>query len=119
MARGVLVTASMKPHNPMQHGTGGPITGEGDKLAARRYNRGAREFIAEGKVDEAAHDAKVWVEREPEDASRAEDRARRGPHHGVRASVDELVAKGRSVVDRLRPLVERAADKVRSRIRNK
>lgn len=97
----------MKPNNNQ---------GEGDKVSARHYNRDLREFIADGKVDEAAHEAKEWVEREPDDASRAEAKAARGPRTGgVRVSVQELVEKGRSIVDRVRPIVERAADKVRAR----
>ena len=109
----------MKPHNPTHNGPRDrePNQGEGDKVSARHYNRGAREFVADGKVDDAAHEAKVWVEREPADAARAEQKAARGPHHGVRVSVEELLDKGRSVVDRIRPYVERAADKVRNRIR--
>lgn len=92
--------------------------GEGDKLSARRYNRDVREFIAEGKVEDAAHEAREYLEREPDEAARAEERAKRGPR-GTRVSVDELVAKGRTVIDRVRPIVKRAADRVRSRLGRK
>lgn len=94
------------------------MQGEGDKLSARHYNRHLREFIAEGKVDEAAHDAAAYVERDPDDAMQAEERAKRGPR-SKRVSVDELVAKGRSVVDRVRPLIERATHKLRTRFGRK
>ena len=95
------------------------MQGEGDRISARHYNRDLREFIAEGKVDDAAYDARLYVERDPEDAERAEEEARRGPPRGRRASVDELVAKGRSVVDRVRPYVERASQRLRSRFGRK
>ena len=105
----------MSPRNNSQD----PNQGEGNKLSARHYNRDLREFIAEGKVDEAAHEARLYVERDPDDAERAEEAAKRGPRSRKRVSVDELVAKGRSVVDRVRPYVERAADKLRSRFGRK
>ena len=84
----------MKTHNPNQ--------GEGDRVSARRYNRDVREFVAEGKVDQAAEDARRFLEREPEAAANAEAKAKRGPKkHGTRVSVDELVAKGRTVIERV------------------
>jgi hypothetical protein len=102
----------MKPTNS------DPNQGEGDKLSARHYNRNVREFVQEGKVDDAAHDAADYVAREPEDAARAEQKARRGPR-GTRVSVDELIAKSRTVVDRVRPYVDRAVGAVRSRLRRR
>ena len=90
------------------------MQGEGDRLSARRYNRDVREFIAEGKVDSAAHDAEAYVERDPEDAARAEKTAQRGPH-ATRVSVEELIAKGRTIVDRVRPYIQRASQKLKSR----
>lgn len=102
----------MKPHDPDQN------QGEGDRRSARLYNRDVRRFVVDGKVDEAAREAKQFVESEPEAAARAEAAARRGPHrtHGTRASVDELIAKSRTIVDRVRPLVERVARRVRRRL---
>jgi len=94
------------------------MQGEGDKSSARHYNRDLREFIAEGNVDEAAEDARLYVERDPGDAERAEAAAKRGPR-GKGVSVDDLIAKGRSVVDRVRPYVERASQKLRSRFGRK
>lgn len=89
--------------------------GEGDKASARHYNNKVREFVAEGKVDEAARDAKAYVESSPREADRAERKARKGPR-GTRVSLDELMAKGRSIVDRVKPMVERATSKLRSRL---
>jgi hypothetical protein len=119
VAREVLSHFGMKPHNPIQNGTKDPNQGEGDRISARHYNRAVREFKADGKVEDAAREAKVWVEREPEDAMRAEQQAKRGPHRGTRVSAAELVEKGRSVVDRIRPLVDRAANAIRSRLHRK
>jgi hypothetical protein len=96
----------MKPHNPGQN------QGEGDRRSARLYNRDVRHFVADGKVEDAAREAKEYVERAPHIAARDEAKARRGPH-GTRASVDELIAKSRTVVDRIRPLVKRVAARVR------
>jgi hypothetical protein len=69
-----------------------------------------------GKVEGAARRAKAYVERDPEGAARAEAKARRGPRsRGTRASVDELVAKSRTVADHVRRVVAR----VRARLRRK
>jgi hypothetical protein len=104
----------MRPRNTSQD----PNQGEGDKASARHYNRDLREFIAEGKVDEAAEEARVYVERDPDDAERAEAKAKRGPR-GKGVSVDELIAKGKTVVDRVRPYIARASQKLRSRLGRK
>ena len=95
-----------------------PNQGEGDKVSARHYNSEVREFIADGKVDEAAREAAHYIEAEPRDAERAEKKARKGPTSS-RVSVDELVAKGRTVIDRVRPIVDRVVDRVRSRLNRK
>jgi hypothetical protein len=101
----------MKPHNTDQN------QGEGDRKSARRYNNDVRRFVAEGNVDEAAREAKDYVERDPRGAARAEEKAQRGPNgsRGTRASVDELIAKGRTIVDRIRPVVDRVASRIRRR----
>ncbi|MBA3396868.1 MAG: hypothetical protein H0T89_29830 [Deltaproteobacteria bacterium] len=104
----------MKPDNSSQGGNN-RNQGEGDKVSARHYNRHVREFVANGKVEDAAREAKMYVERDPADAERAEQRARRGPKGGTRVSVDELMAKGRSVVDRVRPMALRLKQKLLSR----
>jgi hypothetical protein len=100
----------MKPHNPDQN------QGEGDRRSARLYNRDVRRFVADGKVEDAAREAKDFVERDPEAAAHAEAKARRGPQHGTRASVDDLIAKSRTIVDRIRPFVDRVAERVRRRL---
>ena len=93
--------------------------GEGDRKSARRYDRNVREFIADGKVEDAANEARRFIERDPGEAAKAERVARRGPGGGRWASVDELVAKGHSVVDRMKPFVERAVSRLRARFAGK
>jgi hypothetical protein len=80
--------------------------GEGDRISAHRYRRHVHEFVAGGQVEPAARDAEAYVERAPDDAARAEARARRGPR-STRVSLDELVAKGHTVIDRMEALVRR------------
>jgi hypothetical protein len=94
----------MKPDKPNSEGN----QGEGDKLSARRYGRHVREFVAGGHVEPAARDAESYVERAPGDAERAEHDARRGPR-STRISLDELVARGHTVLDRVQRLVRRVA----------
>lgn len=110
VAREVLVCVGMKPHDENKD----PNQGEGDRISARRYNEDVRGFVAEGKVDPAAREAAQFVEAEPAEAKAAEARAKRGPH-GTRVSVDELVAKGKTVIDRVRPIVERVVERVKSK----
>ena len=107
----MLVYAGMKPQDDSKD----PNQGEGDRISARRYNKDVRGFVAEGKVDPAARDAAQFVEAEPEEAKAAEQRAKRGPHGGTKVSVDELVARGRTVIDRVRPIVERVVERVKAR----
>lgn len=95
-----------------------PNQGEGDKVSARHYNREVREFIADGKVDEAAREAAHYVESDPRDADRAEKQARKGPT-ASKVSVEVLVAKGRTVIDRVRPMVDKVVERVRSRLSRK
>lgn len=111
----MLVNLGMKPENQNDN-PAGANQGEGDKVSARHYNRAAREFVADGKVDPAAREAARYVETEPTDAKRAEEAARKGPRGGTRVSVDDLVAKGRTVIDRVRPIVDRVVDRVRSKM---
>ncbi len=95
-----------------------PNQGEGDRAAARRYDRNAREFVEEGKVSEAAQDARQYVESEPAEAAAAEQAAKHGPgSRGI--SVDELVAKGQSLVERVKPVVGRAVSNLRKRFGRK
>jgi hypothetical protein len=96
----------MKPENPTNQG-------EGDRVSARRYDEHVREFVAGGQVEPTARAAEQYVERTPDDAARAERKARRGP--STRVSLDELVAMGRTVVERIRPIVDRTVGKLRAR----
>jgi hypothetical protein len=96
-----------------------PNQGEGDKVSGRRYDRHVREFIAEGKVPDAANEARLFVERDPDDARKAEETAKRGPKSSRFASVDQIVARGQSVIERVRPTVERAARNLRARFGRK
>jgi len=105
----------MNPDKPTQPDAN---QGEGDRVSSRHYNEQAREFVERGKVEPAARSAEAYVEQEPGDAARAERAAKRGPHTS-RVSIDELVAKGRTVVDRVRPIVDRAVGKLRARLARK
>lgn len=110
LARAVLGYADMSQHKD-------PMQGEGDRASARRYDSNVRQFVGEGKVDDAAHEAEQYVERDPEGAAEAEAAAKRGPSR--RVSVDEIIAKGHSLVDRVRPIVGRAVDSVKARLGRK
>jgi hypothetical protein len=79
--------------------------GEGDRASARRYDRNAERFVKDGNVEPAAKSAEQFVEQHPAEASRDERKAKRGPS-GL-PTLDELIAKGRQLVARLR---ERFAD---------
>lgn len=107
----MLVYAGMKPQDESKD----PNQGEGDRISARRYNEDASGFVAEGKVEPAAREAARFVEAEPEEAKAAEQRAKRGPH-ASKVSVDELVARGRTVIDRVRSIVERVVERVKARL---
>lgn len=95
-----------------------PNQGEGDRVSARRYDKHVQEFVSEGKVAEAATSARDYVEKEPGEAKAAEAAAKRGPK-GRLLSVDEIVSKGHSVVERVRPLVSRAVGRFRERFGRK
>jgi len=104
----------MKPENTPHD----PNQGEGDRVAARHYNQQLRDFVDGGKVDPAARDAETFVERNPIEAQRAERRAKRGPA-STRVSLDDLIAKGKTVLDRVRPIVERGVARLRARFARK
>ena len=95
MARGVLLLVGMNKD---------PNQGEGDKKSGMRYDKHAEKFVAEGKVEDAAEKARLFVERHPDDARRAEQKAKRGPTTSW-AAVDDLVKKGRTLFERLRHAV--------------
>jgi hypothetical protein len=95
-----------------------PNQGEGDRASARRYDRHVQDFVADGKVADAANAAREYVDREPAEAKAAETAAKRGPK-GRLLSVDEIVSKGHSVIDRVRPIVSRALGSLRTRFGRK
>ena len=95
-----------------------PNQGEGDRISARRYDANVRRFVEEGKVENAADDARDYVESDPAEAKAAEEAAKRGPS-GRRVSVDEIVAKGHTLIERVRPMVDRAVGKLRNRFAKK
>lgn len=105
----------MKPGNPTQ---GDANQGEGDRISARHYNEQLRDFVASGKVEPAAREAEEYVEHNRDEAARAERRARRSPR-GTETSLDEIVAKGRTIVERVRPIVDRALGRLRARFGRK
>ena len=82
-----------------------PNQGEGDRIAARRYDQHLESFVAEGKPAGAANDARAWVDAHPDEAAHAEQSARKGPHlhgaHGargaLRSALDGVVAWFRSL----------------------
>lgn len=105
----------MKPEKPTHRDAN---QGEGDRVSARRYNKEVRAFVAGGKVEPAAREAQAYVAKKPEDAARAERKAKRGPR-STRSSLDELVAQGHMVVGRMRPVVDRAVGRLRARFGKK
>ena len=104
----------MKPEKPTERDAN---QGEGNRVAARHYNERLREFVASGRVEPAARAAESYVERWPADAARAERRARRGPHTHV--TLDEMVAKSRPIVERVRPIFDRVVGRLRARFHRK
>lgn len=98
LARVVLMHSRMSQKDPNQ--------GEGDRVSARRYDGHVRDFVAEGKVDPAAGDARAYVEREPEDAAKAEAAAKRGPV-GASVLMESVITRGQSLLERVRPVVAR------------
>jgi len=69
-----------------------PNQGEGDRIAARRYNRDLREFISEGRVEPAARQAELYVEAHPDEATRAERKAKHGPMGWLARTVESIRA---------------------------
>jgi hypothetical protein len=102
----------MNPDKPISRDAN---QGEGDRVSARKYNQQVREFAESGNVEPAARSAEAYVESNPREAARAERDAKRGPG----SARSELSAIGRGVVDRLRPIVDRAVGKLRARLNRK
>lgn len=82
-----------------------PNQGEGDRASARRYDKHLRDFISGGKVEPAATEARGFVDTKPDEAAAAERAAKRGPNGHI---YDDLVAKARSWLARLRETAHRA-----------
>jgi len=66
--------------------------GEGDKISAQRYNKDLRSFIAEGKVDPAARNARDFVDTQPDLAARDERNAKHGPMSWLQRTIDNVRA---------------------------
>jgi hypothetical protein len=49
------------------------VQGEGDHEADRRYREATERFIAEGKVEPAAEEARRAMEEDPEELEKAEE----------------------------------------------
>lgn len=56
--------------------TGGDQGGEGDYDAARRHRASAERFVAEGRVEEAAHEAEPLSDADARELREAEQRGR-------------------------------------------
>ena len=102
----------MKSDKPTQDGN----QGEGDRSSVRRYARHLREFVAGDKVEPSARGPEAYVERLPPDSTREERGARRGPHH-TRVSVEELMARGHTVLGRLQRALHRVFGRFTRRLR--
>jgi hypothetical protein len=99
----------MKADKPTQDGN----HGERDRERDRAVHRYVREFVASGEVEPVTRDADPRIELAPEPPPpppdrRAERKARRGPPP-TKVPLDELVAKGHTVIDRVQLLMRRIA----------
>jgi hypothetical protein len=64
-------------HDTASQSGGQRNEGEGNKTAARRYNKAQREFVKSGRVDQAASEAAEAVSgSEKDDLKRAEEAGR-------------------------------------------
>ena len=81
-----------------------PNEGEGNRTDARRYDQDVRDFVATGKVAEAATDARAALDLDPTAAAEAEVVARRGPRLAGGTSIPRftLVERMRHAYDNLR-----------------
>jgi len=77
----------------------GPNQGEGDKVSARKYNDKAMAFVGENRVEQAAEQAKDFVEANPAQAKADEETAKAGPSP-IRHRIDELVMEGKAMLAR-------------------
>lgn len=103
----------MKPDKPTQPDA---RHGEGEGVSVHLDCEQLREFIAGGPLGSVAHESGAYVGRQREAAPMARN-AVRGSQTQI--SIDELVAKNRSIVERVRPMVRRAVGRLRVRFRRK
>jgi hypothetical protein len=66
--------------------------GEGDRISARRYYKDLRSFIAEGKVEPAARNARDFVDTQPDLAAYDERKAKHGPMSWLQRTIDNVRA---------------------------
>ena len=83
------------------------------RLAAQHGYRGLCESIAGREAVLAGREARPYVDQEREGVVRAARTAARG--WPTEVSVDEMVAGNLSVIDRMRPIVDRAVGRLRAR----
>jgi hypothetical protein len=55
--------------------------GEGNRTAARRYNKDSREFVESGKVEKSAEKARDAVEKDDDSLKRAEKEGLKKARH--------------------------------------
>ena len=60
--------------------TGSQNEGEGNKTAAREYNKAQRQFVESGKVEESAREAEAALDTEQTELQRAEAIGKRHSH---------------------------------------
>lgn len=100
----------MKPDKPTQRDA---RHGEGERGSVHHDYEQLREFVAGGQLKSAAHEAEAHVGHQREEVARAA----RGSQTQI--SIDEMVAKNRSIVEGVRSIVHRAVGRLRSRFRRK
>jgi hypothetical protein len=115
MAWRVLDLSNMKPEDPRRRD---PKRADGNRISDVHDHRRVHEPDAGHKVGSSPRDAEPHVALPPRVIANAERRARRG-RRSTRVSIDELIAKGQSVIDRVRPAVERTVGKLRARFTRK
>lgn len=85
-----------RTHNG-HNGHNGANQGEGDKASARKYNEKAMQFAGSNKVEQAAKEAKDFVDANPAEARADEEIAKAGPSP-IRTRINELVTEGKAML---------------------
>jgi hypothetical protein len=104
----------MKPDKPTQRD--GTI-GEGDRVPIHHDYQQLREFVAGGQVSSVAREARSYVGQNREAVPGAVRRVPRGSQTQI--TLDEMIAKNRGILERVRPFVHRAVGRLRARFRQK